>query len=260
MIGKIHSIETFGTLDGPGVRTVVFLQGCPNRCKFCHNPDSVLMSGGKPYTPEELVALVSKNKEYWETYSEEEKLSGIVKGGVTFSGGEPLMQSEFLAEVVPLLKQQGIHVVIDSSANASIEEIEMLAKDVDLWMISIKQMFDAIHRELVGVTNQNILKNIKALDSFLTTFNEVHGTKKKIRIRFVIIPGITDTEGHLKALGEYIKQIHNLDKVELLPYSTIGKSKWIELFGEYHLEGVPEATKEDVARTKTILSNYVTKF
>lgn len=260
MIGKVHSIETFGTLDGPGVRTVIFLQGCPNRCKFCHNPDSALMRGGTAYTVTELTQEVLKNKDYWKTYSKEEKAQGIIRGGVTFSGGEPLMQSKFLASTIHSLKRKNIHIVVDTSANASFEEIESIINDVDLWMISIKQMFDAIHQDLVGVSNQNILKNITKLDKHLSRYNKLHGTSKKIRIRFVIIPGITDSEEHLHALGAFIKTIKNLEKIELLPYVTIGREKWIKLFGEYHLEGVPEATTADVERTKTILSRYVTSF
>lgn len=262
MIGKVHSIETFGTLDGPGVRTVVFLQGCPNRCKFCHNPDSVVLKGGTPYTVDELVAELLKNKAYWVTYSNDEAKSSDVKGGVTFSGGEPLMQSEFLTEVAKKLKSEGVHVVVDTSSNASFEEIQSVMPYVDLWMISVKQMFDAIHQELVGVSNVCILDNIKKLDEHLTIYNadSTHKAKKQIRIRFVIIPGITNTELHLKALGEFVKGIKNLETMELLPYSTIGRSKWIELFGEYHLEGVPEATRQDVEQVKSILSNYINKF
>jgi len=260
MIGKVHSIESFGTLDGPGVRTVVFLQGCPNRCKFCHNPDSVLMRGGTPYTVEALVTEVMKNKEFWENYSPEEDKKNKVKGGVTFSGGEPMMQAEFLTAVVKELKKRNVHVVIDTSANASIEEISAIITEVDLWMISVKQMFDAVHQELVGVSNKKILSNILALDKQLTAYNNKNKTEKKIRIRFVTIPKITDTPEHLHELGKFIKKIQSLDKVELLPYSTIGRSKWIELFGEYHLEGVPEATAHDVEKTKEILSQYVTKF
>lgn len=260
MIGKVHSIGTFGTLDGPGLRTVVFLQGCPNRCKFCHNPDSVLMKGGTAFTVDELVAEVLKNRQYWEDYEAPSSKTREVKGGVTFSGGEPLMQIEFLSEVVHALKKEKVHVVIDTSANASFEEISSIVADVDLWMISVKQMFDAIHQELVGVSNVNILENILKLDQYLTEYNKVNKTSKKIRIRFVIIPRITNTPEHLNALGAFIKKINNLDVVELLPYSTIGKSKWIELFGEYHLEGIPEATAEDVTNTKTILSNYVQSF
>jgi len=260
MIGKVHSIESFGTLDGPGVRTVVFLQGCPNRCKFCHNPDSVLMRGGTPYTVDELVEEVLKNKPFWKNYETEELKKSPIKGGVTFSGGEPMMQAEFLAAVVKELKKHKVHIAIDTSANASFEEISSIVEYVDLWMISIKQMFDAIHQELVGVSNKKILSNILALDTLLTEYNKKHKTNKMIRHRFVIIPKITDTPEHLHELGKFVKQIQNLEKVELLPYSTIGRSKWIELFGEYHLEGVPEATAEDVAKTKEILANYVTRF
>lgn len=251
--GKVHSILSFGALDGPGVRTVVFLQGCPNRCQFCHNVDVAVIKGGKEYTVKELVDEIMKNKEYWKQYSE---LDNSVGGGVTFTGGEPLYQSDFLLETVQELKKLGVHVVIDSSAFADFPEIEKLHSLVDLWMISVKHMDNAVHEKLVGNPNDGILKNIKDLDNLYSQL----GKEKMIRIRFVIIPGVTDSEEHLKQLGEYIKGIKNLQVVELLPYSTIGKDKWYEIFGEYHLEGVREANQDDVNRVKEILKPYVTQF
>ncbi len=245
--GQVHSIESFGTLDGPGVRTVVFLQGCPNRCKYCHNVDSAIEKGGREYSVEQLVKEVLRNREYW-------TINGETRGGVTFSGGEPLYQSEFLLECIKELKKEKVHVVVDSSATAPFEVIEALVPYVDLWMISIKHMDNEIHKELIGRENTQIFSNIKRLNSLLTSLN------KQIRVRFVIIPGITDDDQHLNKLGEFIKEITNLEKVELLPYSTIGKGKWIEIFGEYHLEGVREGTMEDYERVKKILSKYVNRF
>ncbi|MCK9368539.1 pyruvate formate-lyase-activating protein [Candidatus Dojkabacteria bacterium] len=245
--GLVHSIESFGTLDGPGIRTVVFLQGCPNRCKYCHNVDCAISKGGTEYTSEEVVEEVMKNKEYW-------KDGENTRGGVTFSGGEPLSQSEFLLECVRLLKKNDVHVVIDTSATAEFENIKALVPFVDLWMISVKHMDDDVHKELVGRSNVEILNNIKDLDKLLTKEG------KRIRIRFVIIPGITDAKEHIEKLGSYIKGIKNLERVELLPYSTIGKQKWIEIFGHYSLEGIPEASNEDVEKVKKILSSYVDRF
>lgn len=260
MTGYIHSIETFGTLDGPGVRTVVFLQGCPNRCKFCHNPDSVLKDGGTEYSVDNLVEEILKGKEYWKDYSTTPNPDSRVKGGVTFSGGEPLYQYNYLLEVVKKLKDNEVHVVVDTSANATFEEMQDLMPYVDLWMISVKQMFNAVHKKLIGVSNDNILSNIKSLDSAITKYNKTHETKKQIRIRFVIIPGITDTEKHLKSLGEFVSSIKNLEVMELLPYSTIGRDKWIELFGKYYLEGIREANFKDVERVKNVLSDYISDF
>lgn len=257
--GKIHSIETFGTLDGPGIRTVVFMQGCPNKCQFCHNPDAAINKGGKEYTVDKLVEILVKNKEYWIDYG---PVNTEVKGGITFSGGDPIAQPEFLLEVIERLHAENIHVVVDTSLNCDSEVVQKLAPHVDLWMISIKQMFNAIHEQLIGMSNVPILKNILLLDEMLTKVNKDNPDKRKkqVRIRFVVIPKITDSVGHLNALGKYIAQIKNLETVELLAYSTIGRDKWIELFGEYHLEGIPEATQEDVLKTKEILSTYVTKF
>ncbi|KKR06127.1 MAG: Pyruvate formate-lyase 1-activating enzyme [candidate division WS6 bacterium GW2011_GWF2_39_15] len=247
--GKIHSIESFGTLDGPGVRTVVFMQGCPNHCVYCHNVDCAIPKGGKEYTVQDLTAEVLKNKEYWKPFQDD-----TPKGGVTFSGGDPLYQPDFLLECVQNLKKEGIHIVIDTSAVSAFEKIDSLVEFVDLWMISIKHMDEDSHKELVGKGNAEILENIKELD------RRISNTGKKIRIRFVIIPGLTDSEEHIKKLGTYIKGLRNLERVELLPYSTIGRHKWIELFGRYRLEGIPEATNEDVTRTKQILTSYTNKF
>jgi pyruvate formate lyase activating enzyme len=244
--GIVHSIESFGALDGPGIRTVVFLQGCPNKCQYCHNVDCAIKEGGTEYTPQKVAEEVMKNKEYW-------KDGESTRGGVTFSGGEPLFQPEFLLECAKLFKKKNVHVVVDTSATSDFVHMKALIPYVDLWMISVKHMDDSVHKELVGRSNVEILKNIQDLDSLLTD-------DKKIRIRFVVIPGITDAQEHIKKLGEYIKGIKNLEKVELLPYSTIGKQKWIEIFGHYSLEGIPEASSSDVERVKDTLNLYVDKF
>lgn len=251
--GKVHSINSFGTLDGPGLRTVVFLQGCPNRCQFCHNVDVAVIKGGTIYSVEKLVNEVMKNKGYWEKYSKE---NNTVEGGVTFTGGEPLYQSNFLLETAKVLKEKGVHVVVDSSAFADFVEIEKLSPYVDMWMISVKHMDNEKHKELVGNPNEGILENIKKLDEIYSK----QGLSKKIRIRFVIIPGITDSEEHLKQLGEYVRDLKTLEVMELLPYSTIGKSKWYELFGQYHLEGIRDGNNEDAKRVADILKPYVKEF
>jgi len=256
MTGNIHSIETFGTLDGPGLRTVVFMQGCMNHCKFCHNPDSVIREGGTPWQTADLIKEITKNKSYWKEYLPKKKRGGKIKGGVTFSGGDPFFQPEFLLEMCRLLKDEEVHVVVDTSINTDFSNVEKLAPYADLWMISIKQMFDEVHKELIGGSNKTILENIKKLDQLISEKK----LSSKIRIRFVVIPGITDTEAHVNKLGEYIADIENLELVELLPYTTIGKQKWLELFEKYWLEGVPEATSVDVDKVQKILSKYVSNF
>lgn len=257
MNGKIHSIETMGTLDGPGLRTVVFMQGCMNECAFCHNPDAALRKGGTTYSTYDLVSELKKGLPYWQAYSAEEQQ--LIKGGVTFSGGDPLYQPEFLIDLCAELKKLEIHVVIDTSANANFSYIQTLIPLVDLWMISLKQMHDALHQELIHASNKPILQNVLKLDTALSAYNQKHQTDvpKQIRIRFVIIPTLTDSEEHLTLLGQFIAQLQNIEAVELLPYSTIGRQKWIELFGHYKLDGIPDATAQDVERTKNILSKII---
>lgn len=253
MTGSINSIQTFGTLDGPGLRTVVFFQGCPNRCRFCHNVDVAIRNGGVQYTVDKLVDEVLKGKEYWDNYDNPK--AGEVKGGVTITGGEPLFQPEFLLEFVKKLKEKDVHVAVDTSATTDFSNIEKLSDYVDLWMISVKHMDTLKHKELVGRGNEEIFSNILGLNKLL---EKKEG--KSIRIRFVIIPTITDSDEHLEKLGQFIKQITMLEKVELLPYSSIGRDKWIQLFGEYEMDGIREGNEEDVQRVKKILSKYVTRF
>lgn len=260
MNGKIHSIESMGTLDGPGLRTVVFMQGCMNKCTFCHNIDCALQKGGKDYSPEQLVQEVLKNRKYWNQYNPTES-DDKIKGGVTFSGGDPMYQPEFLLDMCKILEEEKVHTTVDTSINADFKYIEELLPYVDLWMISVKHMDDEIHKPMVGDTNRVILENIIKMDERITEMKAETGyVSPNIRIRFLVIPSVTDDALHIQKVGEFIKQIKNLDCVELLAYSTIGRHKWIEIFGKYELEGIREATLEDLERTKKILSEYVDKF
>ena len=244
-VGFIHSVESMGALDGPGLRTVVFFQGCPLKCKFCHNIDTNVKNTGAIFSVEELVKKVLKNQEYWVRYNGKEEQPG----GVTFTGGEPVYQPGFLLEVLKKLKEKGVHTVIDTSISTTKEVVDSLTPYLDLWMISIKHMDDTKHKDLTTVSNREILENIKHLDQNIAG-------KGQIRIRFLVIPGVTDSEEHVKQVGEFVKGIKNLEQVELLAYGTHGKYKWIELFGKYDLEGVPEATKEDMERVKEYLSEF----
>ncbi len=234
--GRIHSIESMGTLDGPGLRTVVFFQGCPLRCKFCHNVDAVPGKGGEEITVETLVKKILRNQEYWGE-----------SGGVTFSGGEPLYQPQFAWSLARELKEQDIHLVIDTCFFVSWMIIEEFLDLVDLWMISLKHMNTKIHKELTSQDNEVILKNIKKLD------REVSG--EKIRIRFLVIPGITDTKENMNETLDFIKQIKSFEKLEVLGYGAHGKHKWIENFGEYEFDSVPEAKVGDVERVVDFFSN-----
>ncbi len=227
--GKIHSIESMGTLDGPGLRTVIFFQGCPLRCKFCHNVDAVPREGGEEINVNDLVKKVLRNKKYWgET------------GGVTFSGGEPLYQPQFAWSLAKELKLQEVHLVIDTCFFVSWMIVEEFLDLVDLWMISLKHMNSEVHKDLTSQDNKVILKNVKKLDQ------EVDG--EKIRIRFLVIPGVTDTKENLNETLEFVNQIKNFEKLEVLGYGAHGKHKWIENFGKYDFDDVPEAKVEDIER------------
>ncbi len=231
--GYIHSIETFGTLDGPGLRTVVFFQGCPLKCQFCHNLDCTLSKiKGEEYTLKKLTEKVLKNKAYWGD-----------KGGVTVSGGEPTFQPEFLLDFLKELKSVGVNTAIDSCLFTSKKILESVSSYVDYWMVSVKHMDKDKHKELTGVTNTMVLENIQYLDKQL-----VRG--KSLRIRFVVIPGITDSIDHIRELGKFISRLKHLDHVELLPYGSHGAYKWEEIFGKYPLEDIREATSKDLKEVK----------
>lgn len=222
-IGKIHSIETMGLVDGPGIRVVVFLQGCALRCKFCHNPDTWTMNGGEEYTSEQLVKKIERFKSYFSS-------SG---GGVTFSGGEPLRQPEFLLECLKLCKSKGINTCIDT-AGYGFGDYDEILKYTDLVLFDIKH----ITRE--GYKNITLME----IDESLNFLEAMKRNNTKIWIRHVVVPGITDGVEHLKELKEYIDTIPNVEKVELLPYHLLGKNKYDTLEIKYPLEGVKAMDKD----------------
>ena len=235
MKGYIHSIESMGTLDGPGIRTVVFFQGCPLRCKFCHNIDTNAPKQGQEYTPQELADKVIKNKEYWKE-----------TGGVTISGGEPVLQPEFLLEFLKELKSKNVHTAVDTCIKTTKQVIDTLLPYVDLWMISLKELDNQKHFELTNSHNADILENIKYIDS----------KGASIRIRFLVIPTLTDNAELIKGVGQFVATLKNLESLELLAYGTHGKDKWYEIFGQYHLEGVREATKFDLEAVKEQIKDF----
>lgn len=263
LTGMVHSIETLGTVDGPGLRTVVFLEGCPLRCKFCHNIDCAVGSkrtkdslpSNHEFTVDQLVTTVLKSSPYWNIY--DPYVPGdYVSGGVTFSGGEPTVQHAFLLEVMQKLKSRNVHIAIDSCSVTSQAVLSSLVPYVDLWMLSVKHMDPDQHTWLTGISNKKILDNIRFLDTSLSTYNKKNSTKKQIRIRFLIIPGITDGEEHIRQLGRFVSSIHNLESLEVLPYGTHGVYKWEELFGTYDLKDVREANKQDVQGAVKILQTF----
>ncbi len=231
---RIHSFESFGTVDGPGIRFVVFMQGCALKCKYCHNRDTWNLCGGTEYTLEEVLTRIEKYKNYFIP-------SG---GGVTFSGGEPLLQLKFLLKIIPILKKEGIHVAIDTSGSFTLtEDIKKVIDLADLFLLDIKCINDEICKNLTGVSNKKEL----AFARYLSDIN------KPMWIRQVLVPGITDKKDDLLKLKDFINSLNSVKKVEILPYHDMGKFKWEKLGFKYPLEGVPVATSEDVLRAKKIL-------
>lgn len=236
--GRIHSVESFGSADGPGVRYIVFLKGCNMRCQYCHNPDTWAKDGGELMTPEEVLKKALRYKTYWKE-----------KGGITVSGGEALLQIDFVTELFRLAKEKGVNTCLDTSGNPfSLEEpfkskFDELMKYTDLFMLDIKHMDDAAHRKLTGQTNQNILE--------MAAYLSDHG--KAMWIRHVLVPGITTEEDELHRLRSFLDTLKTVERVEVLPYHTLGVFKWKELGIPYQLEDVDPPTKEQIDRAKEIL-------
>ena len=236
--GRLHSIETFGTVDGPGVRFVVFFQGCPMRCLYCHNPDTWdIENASLTLTAEETLAKMTRNLPFYKT------------GGITASGGEPLVQIDFLTELFTLAKAEGIHTCLDTSGatfnEKDTERIDKLLAVTDLVMLDIKHTDEGEHLKLTK-------RPMTAPLAFLDHLNE---KGVKVRIRQVLVPGITDTEEQLNALGKIVASVKNLDKVEILPYHELGRVKYEKLGIDYPLEGTRALTDSDAKRaTETVLS------
>ena len=236
--GRIHSVESFGSADGPGVRYIVFLKGCNRRCQYCHNPDTWAKDGGELMTPEEVLKKALRYKTYWKE-----------KGGITVSGGEALLQIDFVTELFRLAKEKCVNTCLDTSGNPfTVEEpffgkFNELMKYTDLFMLDIKHMDDAAHRKLTGQTNQNILE--------MAAYLSDHG--KAMWIRHVLVPGITTEEDELHRLRSFLDTLKTVERVEVLPYHTLGVFKWKELGIPYQLEGVDPPTKEQIDRAKEIL-------
>lgn len=239
MKGRIHSTESFGTVDGPGVRFVVFFQGCPLRCKYCHNPDTWDFSGGREVTAEELMKEYDSYKEF------------LKSGGITATGGEPLAQPEFLAELFALAKSKGVHTCLDTSAGvydpAHHEKIDEALKYTDLVMLDIKHIDNEEHKRLTGKGNRNIL-----------AFAEhIRDMGIPVWIRHVVVPGITDKYEELFALGEFLSTLSNIKALDVLPYHDMAKPKYAELGLDYPLGDTPPLTKEEAIRARDIIMDGI---
>lgn len=236
--GAIHSMESFGSVDGPGVRFVVFLKGCKMRCRFCHNPDTWAMDESDMQTPEEVLKKALRYQSYWGK-----------EGGITVSGGEPLLQIEFLTELFRLAKEQGVHTTLDTSAQPFSREepffskFQELMKYTDLILLDIKHIDPQEHKALTGWDNANILDCARYLSEI----------GKPVWIRHVLVPGISDQDSYLKGLRSFIDTLENVERVEVLPYHSLGAYKWKELGIPYTLEGVESPTKERVQNAEQIL-------
>lgn len=233
--GYVHSLESFGSVDGPGVRYVIFLAGCAMRCQFCHNPDTWNMQTGTPYTADELLEKAMRYRSYWGE-----------NGGITVSGGEPLLQIDFLIELFRKAKEQGIHTTLDTSGNPFTREepffgkFQELMQYTDLFLLDIKQIDDEQHKILTGCTNQNILDLARYLSD----------EKKPVWIRHVLVPQRSDNDEYLDRLRAFLDTLQNVERVEVLPYHTLGVYKWKELGLSYPLEGIDPPTKERIENAK----------
>lgn len=229
---KLHSIESFGTLDGPGIRFVIFLQGCSLKCKYCHNRDTWDINAGEYKSLDDIFEKILRYKNY------------IKSGGVTCTGGEPLLQYEFLIELFKKLKDKNIHTCIDTSGMVALtDKMKELIDLTDLFLLDIKHINSEKCKNLVGVSNKKELDFAKYLSDL----------GKPMWIRQVLIPGYTDDENDLIELKNFINSLKTVEKVEILPYHTMGKYKWYDLGLKYELEDVREATTDDIKRAKEIL-------
>lgn len=241
MEGYIHSTESFGTVDGPGIRFVVFTQGCPMRCLYCHNPDTWELNTGNKMTTKEILEAYDENKSFYK------------EGGLTVTGGEPLMQMDFVTELFAKAKEKGIHTCLDTSGitfsreEKALEKMNGLMAVTDLVMLDIKHIDPQEHIKLTQQKNDRIL-------DFLTYLDEIG---KEVWIRHVVVPTITQNDDYLYQLGYYIGQFHNIKALDILPYHTMGINKYKSLGMDYPLEGIPALDKsEAIEARKVVLKGY----
>ncbi len=234
---RVHSIESFGTHDGPGVRTVIFLQGCKLKCLYCHNPDSIAMNGGETYTVDELMEKILKVKPYFGK-----------KGGVTVSGGEPLLQAKALIPLFKRLKEEGIHTNLDTNGRVLNHFTkELLDEYTDLVMLDVKHMTEEGFRHITGMPNKETTFN-------LAKYREASG--KKMWLRYVLIPGLTDSPELLHEMGGYFETYKSIERIEIQPYHRLGVHKWNALGWNYELKDARENTEEELLAAVRILENY----
>ena len=228
-----HSINTFGTVDGPGIRYLLFLAGCNLGCSFCHNPDTWVRTG-KTISVEEIVEEIKKYRVFYDK-------SG---GGITVSGGEPLLQAEFVRELFTKCKEVGVHTALDTGGFVAQAELDKVLPHTDLVMFSLKAVDEEVHRQLTGKDNVLVLQNL---------FHAASQTQ--LVLRYVVIPGVNESDSDLSKLAAIIKQLPPTVKIDLLPYHTMGKTKWQALKIPYKLNSVPDASQSDMQRVRDFFAN-----
>ena len=239
LLGRVHSVETFGSVDGPGIRFLIFLKGCSMRCRYCHNPDTWDPETDDLRTADELLTQAMRYRSYWGR-----------EGGITVSGGEALLQMDFLTELFRKAKAKGIHTCLDTSGQPFtrrepfFSKFAELMKYTDLLLFDLKQIDDAKHRELTGRTNRNILDCARYLSDI----------GKPIWVRHVLVPGVTDNDDDLHALRAFIDTLQNVKRVEVLPYHAMGTYKWEQLGIPYTLKDVSAPSEERVRNAEHILT------
>ena len=236
--GHIHSFESFGSVDGPGVRFVVFVQGCRMRCAYCHNPDTWKEDRGELMTPEAVLAKALRYRHYWGD-----------KGGITVSGGEPLLQLDFVTELFTLAKKEGIHTTLDTAGEpfredeTTITAFDRLMAVTDLVLLDVKEIDPEKHRKLTGKPLANILAFAKYLET----------KAKPVWIRHVLVPGWTDDDADLRTLHDFIATLTNVKKTEVLPFHNLAQYKWAELGIPYRLKDAVRPTEERIKNARRIL-------
>jgi len=233
-LGYVHSVETFGTLDGPGIRYVIFLQGCPLRCKYCHNPDTWCSQEGRKMYSMDVVSDILRYKNYIRT------------GGVTVSGGEPLLQPDFVAEILKLCHNNGIHTCIDTSGIIPVEKCKNAVDEADLLLLDIKHIDTEMCKKLTCQGNENALKLLDYCQQ----------QRKDVWIRYVLVPGLTDDIESLERTAQYLSGFSVIKKTEILPFHKMGEYKWEQLGLEYTLKDTFEPTKDSVNEAKSIFAKY----
>ena len=232
---KVHSYESMGTYDGPGLRLVVFLQGCPFRCLYCANPDTIAFDGGTPTEIEEVVRMAVNQTPFFGK-----------RGGVTFSGGEPTSQAQGLIPLVERLHEEGINVCIDTNGGVWNPAVEELMNKVDLVLLDVKQFNAERHESLTGRSNSTTLATAKWMED----------NNKPFWLRYVLVPGISDFEEDMRALGEHFKEYRMIQRVEILPYHTLGIHKYETMGQEYALKNTKTNTPAQTERAKQIFDEY----